>query len=345
MVFSHFKIFSRIFFAIGILFAVIIGGSFGFVWLEGYTWSEAFYMTIITVTTVGFEEVKPLSENGRIFTSVLILTSIGTFTYALSAITTYFVAGEFKTRTKEARVNKQINELSNHVIVCGYGRVGEMAVSQLVDHGVDIVVLESNQSKISFLTESPHFLLVRGDATADENLIKAGVQRAKAIITTLPDDADNLYTVLTARELNRNLTIISRASKSVSVKKLRIAGADNVIMPDKVGGAHMASLVITPDVAVFFYHIRIQGRGTEINLEEVSFSDLPKDFQFQTLGELDVRNRIGVNVIGFKTGEGEYIINPGANTRIVPNSKLFVLGNKEQIRALNRIFGLPSSAS
>ena len=255
------------------------------------------------------------------------------------------MAGEFKTRTKEARVNKQINELSNHVIVCGYGRVGEMAVSQLVDHGVDIVVLESNQSKISFLTESPHFLLVRGDATADENLIKAGVQRAKAIITTLPDDADNLYTVLTARELNRGLTIISRASKSVSVKKLRIAGADNVIMPDKVGGAHMASLVITPDVADFLDHIRIQGRGTEINLEEVSFSDLPKDFQFQTLGELDVRNRIGVNVIGFKTGEGEYIINPGANTRIVPNSKLFVLGNKEQIRALNRIFGLPTSAS
>lgn len=308
-------------------------------WIEGYSFIEAFYMTVITISTVGFREIRDLSNTGMIFTIILIMTSIGTFTYAISAITTYFVAGEYRNRYKAAKVSKEIDKLKDHVIVCGHGRVGQMAAEQLTSHETQVAIIEMDEDRIDYINENTPYWSIQGDATIDDNLIQAGIQRAKAIITTLPVDAENLYVVLTARELKHDLTIISRASKNESVKKLRIAGADNVIMPDSVGGAHMASLVVTPDVLDFLDHIRIQG-SADINLEEVSFTDLPSDFQYQTLGELDVRNRIGVNIIGFKSADGEYIINPGADTRIVPNSKLFVLGNQKQIKLLNRIFGI-----
>lgn len=300
-------------------------------------------MTIITISTVGFGEVRPLSDAGRIFTALLIISSIGTFAYTISAITTYFVAGEYKDIFKENKLNKQLKDLSGHTIVCGYGRVGDMAVDELLDHNQAITVIENAKEKLDILRQKfPNIPIIEGDATSDEVLEKAKIRDAKAIITTLPKDADNLYVVLTAKELNADLTIISRASKAESVRKLRVAGATNVIMPDRVGGAHMASLVVNPDVIEFLDHIRIQG-GAEINLEEVNFTDLPEDFKYQTLGEMQMRNRIGINVIGFKKEDGEYVINPGPETQIVPNSKLFVLGNPDQIRLLSRIFGLQSS--
>lgn len=307
--------------------------------IEGYSPIEAFYMTVITISTVGFTEVRPLSDTGRIFTAFLILTSIGTFTYTISVITSYFVSGEYRSRMKEAKVNKEIQNFRDHVIICGFGRVGSMAARQLDAINEKIVVIETSKDKADMINDTTNYWSIHGNAARDENLLNAGIERARALIATMPDDADNLYVVLTAHELNPNLTIISRASHSESVKKLRIAGANNVIMPDKVGGAHMASLVVTPDVVDFLDHIRIQG-GTDINLEEVSFKALPEDFHFKTLGDLDVRNRFGVNVIGYKTSEGEYIINPGADTKIVPDSKLFVLGNRSQINDLNKALGL-----
>lgn len=307
--------------------------------IESYSPIEAFYMTVITISTVGFTEVRPLSDTGRIFTAFLILTSIGTFTYTISVITSYFVSGEYRNRMKEAKVNKEIQNFRDHVIICGYGRVGSMAAHQLDAINEKIVIIETSKDKTDLINDTTNYWSIHGNAARDENLLNAGIGRARALIATMPDDADNLYVVLTAHELNPNLTIISRASHSESVKKLRIAGANNVIMPDKVGGAHMASLVVTPDVIDFLDHIRIQG-GTDINLEEVSFTALPEDFHFKTLGDLDVRNRFGVNVIGYKTSEGEYIINPGADTKIVPDSKLFVLGNRSQINDLNKALGL-----
>jgi voltage-gated potassium channel len=333
------KIFSRISFAIFLLLSIILGGSLGYMMIEGYSPIEAFYMTVITISTVGFTEVRPLSDTGRIFTAFLILTSIGTFTYTISVITSYFVSGEYRSRMKEAKVNKEIQNFRDHVIICGFGRVGSMAARQLDAINEKIVVIETSKDKADMINDTTNYWSIHGNAARDENLLNAGIERARALIATMPDDADNLYVVLTAHELNPNLTIISRASHSESVKKLRIAGANNVIMPDKVGGAHMASLVVTPDVVDFLDHIRIQG-GTDINLEEVSFKALPEDFHFKTLGDLDVRNRFGVNVIGYKTSEGEYIINPGADTKIVPDSKLFVLGNRSQINDLNKALGL-----
>lgn len=334
----NFKIYSRILYSVLVIVTVLTLGSLGFMFIEGYTFVESFYMTVITVSTVGFREVKPLSEAGMIFTSLLIITSIGTFAYTLSAITTYFVAGEYRNLFKTRQLEKQLDKLNNHVILCGHGRVGEMARCELLDHNEQIVVIESEEDKFQQLNENTDIIAIKGDATKDENLVNAGIERAKALITTLPVDAENLYVVLTARELNNKLTIISRASKSESVRKLRVAGATNVIMPDSVGGAHMASLVSNPDVMEFLDHIRIQGAGG-INLEEIEFDELPKGFQFRTIGDLRRHNRIGVNIVGIRVDD-EYIINPGSDIQILPNSKLFVLGSGDQIQLLNKILGL-----
>ena len=174
------------------------------------------------------------------------------------------------------------------------------------------------------------------DATLDEILLKAGILRAKALITTLPIDADNLFIVLTARNLNPNLTIISRASEDNSDTKLKIAGANNVIMPDRVGGAHMASLVMKPDVVEFIDHL-VGQEGDSVNMEEISFKNIPERLRHKTLKDLEIRNKSGANIIGFKTAAGEYIINPAADTKIIPDAKIFVLGNAEQITKLKEL--------
>ena len=292
-------------------------------------------MTVITISTVGFREVHDLSPGGMIFTSFLIISSIGTVAYSISALTTYFVDGEYRNTFKAARLKKEIGKLKNHVIVCGYGRVGEMAVSELNDHDTTVVIIENDESRCDLLRQNG-VLVIKGDATRDENLEKAGITTAKSLISTLPVDSENLYVILSAREKNSDMLLISRASQMNSVHKLRVAGADNVIMPDKVGGAHMASLVAMPDVVEFLDHISIQGSDS-INLEEICMEQLPKNMKKSKLGEIIEHNRVGVNVVGLKRSNGEYEINPGAETELDGACKLFVLGTSEQIRALNRM--------
>ena len=333
-----FRIFPRIYLALSFILGVVVVGSVGFVLIEGYSWVEALYMTVITVSTVGFGEVRELSEEGMLFTSILIMGSLGTFAYSISALTTYFVNGEYRTTFKEARLKQEVEKLSNHVIVCGTGRVGEMAVQELLDHNTPVVIVENDTEKADSLSAEGH-IVISGDATRDENLASAGITKAKSVITTLPSDAQNLYVVLAAREMAPNIHIVSRASKLNSVSKLRVAGANNVIMPDKVGGAHMASLVVMPDVIEFLDHLKIQG-ADDINLEEIPVNVLPQGLKTATLGELDARNRVGVNVVGVKQSDGNFIINPGRDTPLDDACKLFVLGTADQLRTMNRILGI-----
>ena len=311
-------------------------GTIGYVLIDSYTWFDAFYMTIITVATVGYGEVKPLTDSGKIFTALLILTSFGTFAYAVSSITKFVFEGEFNDFYKNRKLNSTIEKLSDHVIICGYGRNGRQAAQVLKKHNQRFVVVENDQKLTSTLNHKHSDLIVLGDGTQDEILIKAGIMRAKALITTLPVDADNVFIVLTARNLNKNLTIISRASEDNSDTKLKIAGANNVIMPDRVGGAHMASLVMKPDVIEFIDTITAEG-GNNISLEEISFTNMPDALKDKTLKDLEIRNKSGANIIGFKTATGEYIINPSADTQIIANSKLFVLGTPEQIIVLKQL--------
>lgn len=321
-----------------LLFLVILGGTVGFMIVEDWTFFDAFYMTIITISTVGFNEVQPLSPEGKIFVSFLIITSFGIFAYAVTAITSYIVGGEYRTYFTEYKTLKQVRIMENHTIVCGFGRVGKSAAHDLNFYKKNYVVIENNIETIE-QNKKEEVLFVSGDSTDDLTLIKAGIQEATALITALPKDADNLFVVLSARELNPKLKIISRASSYSSMRKLRIAGADNVIMPDTVGGAHMASLVVKPDVVEFLDLIKIEGKA-KVNLEEISFQELPEDLHYATLEEIEQRTNSECNFIGYRTPEGEYTINPPKKTKVLPNSKLFVLGSEEQIARLNELFGI-----
>lgn len=333
---SRFRHFSQLFVSLGLIILIICIGIIGFIVIENYNFFDAFYMTIITVATVGFQEVQPLSEAGRGFTIFLIITSFGTFAYAVSSISKYVIDGEFNQYFKNYKVSAAIDKLENHVIICGFGRNGKQAAHVLKKHNTRFVVVEQKKDVVSAINHKYADLILEGDSTQDEVLLKAGILRAKALITTLPIDADNLFIVLSARTLNPKLTIISRASEDNSDKKLKLAGADNVIMPDKIGGAHMASLVMKPDVMEFVDFITGQG-GDNIRLEEITFANLSQEFQNKTIRELEIRNRSGANIIGFKTGNGDYVINPSADTKIIPDAKLFVLGTSEQIVKLKEL--------
>lgn len=336
-----FKVYYRFFAPVLILLVLWVLGTIGYVFIEDYSWFDAFYMTVITVSTVGYGEVEPLTNTGKIFTTVLIMSSFGTFAYAISAITKFVIQGEFNQFIKHRKLNATIEKLTDHVIICGYGRNGRQAAQVLKKHAKRFVVIEKSEELTKAFNHKFNDLVLTGDSTQDEMLLKAGIMNASALITTLPVDADNLFIVLTARNLNKKLTIISRASDDNSDTKLKIAGANNVIMPDKVGGAHMASLVMKPDVIEFIDYITAVGND-KIGLEEIVFSNLPETYFNKTLKDFELKNKSGANIIGFKTAEGEYIVNPTCDTEILPHSKLFVLGTPEQIKVLKEVLEINS---
>lgn len=319
-----------------ILFTLLIIGSIGYRYINNYSWFNGFYMTVITIFTVGYGEVEPLTIPGKVFTSFLIITSFGTFAYAASSLTKFIFDGEINQYFKLKKLNKQLEQLNDHVIICGYGRNGRQAAHVLKKNKKKFVVIENSQKVQGLISDTIKDLLILGDATTDETLLRAGIQRAKALLITLPVDADNLFICLTARNLNPKLTIISRASEDSSDAKLRIAGANNVIMPDKIGGAHMASLVMKPDVMEFIDFITGQG-GDAINLEEFSYENLPEALKNKTIKDLEIRNSTGANIVGFRTEKGNYIVNPSADTKLIPSAKLFVLGTQEQIAKLKSL--------
>jgi len=330
-----FKVFrSKINTAIALLIILLIIGVVGFRILTNYTWIDAVYMTVITITTVGFGEVNPLDDDSKIFTIFLILTSVIIVGYAIKVITEYILTKNNIEELKQKKMQKKIDALSNHVIICGYGRNGTQAVKTLKAHKKNFIIIENDPSLIQELLNA-NFPYIEGDATDENVMIKAGIKTAQALITTLPNDALNVFVVLTARELNQKITIISRASESSSESKMRIAGADNVIMPDRVGGAHMASLVVTPDVMEFIDKISISGED-KINLEEILISDFPFDARQKTIMELESKYHTGCRIIGVKDELGEYIINPSPDYKLKENIKLFVLGTQDQIQSLNK---------
>ncbi|MFQ3336326.1 MAG: voltage-gated potassium channel [Urechidicola sp.] len=334
-----YRLFYKIYFAMFLLLVIIFSGILGYMIIEEMTFFEAFYITIVTVSTVGFSDTTIVTSEGKFFTALLIMLSFGTFAYALTSISKYLLEGEYRIYFKDYQMNKEVEKLSGHVIVCGYGRVGTQAVNELNAHNKEYVIIEQSKELLDVFRANKQHLFLEGNATSDEILMKAQIENAQALITTLPSDADNLFVVLSARELNSNLTIISRASQGSSVRKLKIAGASNVIMPDSLGGAHMASLVITPDVIEFLDHITIQG-DSKINLEEINFENIPEAYKNKTIASISQSFETGCNIVGYKTQEGDFIVNPEPSTLLVPGSKLFVLGKPEQINQINKIFGI-----
>ena len=322
------------YFTLGLVISVLIMGSVGYT-LLGYTTSEAIYQTIITMATVGFEEVHPLDARGMWFTSILVIVSIGIFAYAVTTFTRYVVEGVFRNSYKDTQVKRKISKLSDHVIICGYGRNGKQAAIELLEHKVPVVIIEQNADIVQSLRETPGQLYVEGDAADEEVLKLAHLESARAMITTLPDDADNLFVVLTAKELNPSLKIISRASLEKSDVKLKRAGANNVIMPDMIGGQRMAKLVAQPDIVEFIDVLLLQSADNVV-LEEISCKNLAACFAGKSIFELDIRNTSGANIIGLKRKDKSYLINPLPETTLTSSDQLFALGTKAQLIHLRK---------
>jgi voltage-gated potassium channel len=317
------NLFKGLFPPLVLLGGLMLLGTVGYMLLERFNFLEALYMTVITVASVGFQEVRPLSETGRIFTIFLILINLGLFTYFITLLSRYFFDLEFIKKYKQIKMENSIQKLQGHVIICGFGRNGKESAQVLHDNKIPFVILEEKNELDSDLDFEVKYFM-KGDATKDETLVEAGINNARAIIITLPVDADNLFVVLTAKQLNPNVTIISRASQDSSIKKLKIAGASNVIMPDKIGGAHMATLVMLPDVVELLSMMGTKN-NTEFRVAEISAQ------KSIALSELDLWKKTNCTILGIKDQANNYTINPSSSYHINPGERLIVMGSDEQI--------------
>jgi voltage-gated potassium channel len=312
-----------------VLHAIIIIGIVGYMIIENASFLDALFMTTISITTVGYGEVVPLSEPGKWFTIFMLITSWGTFAFAITRITEFVVSGELNHYFKKRRLMKEIANLRDHVILCGYGRNGHQAAQILRIHEIPFVVIEKDEHLMSkMLAEGERLLHLEGDGTDDELLRLAGVERARALITTLPVDAQNVFIILSARSLNPTMNIISRASEATSVPKMKKAGATSVIMPDRIGGTHMATLVSKPEVVEF---IDIISGEQAVYVESVSYDDLPDELKGKSIGQIEEWHHTGVNCIGIKESDGRFIINPSDDTIVSRGMKVIMLGTKQQI--------------
>jgi len=326
---------TKLYISLVLLSIVLVIGIVGYTIISSETFIDSLYMTIITMSTVGFGTLHELNQSEKLFTIVLIILSIGVYGYSVTALTEYLANDNFFQQLKYKKMQQKIQKLKNHTVVCGYGRNGRQAVVKLKKFKMPCIVIEKDKDILEEL-DRDNILYVEGDATDDKTLNEAAIKNAKSLITALPSDADNLFVVLSARQINKKFTIISRASSESSFKKLKIAGATNIIMPDKIGGEHMASLVVTPDLVEFVDRLTISDECST-NLEEIAINDLPQEFLNKTLLDLDLRKKTGCNVIGFKTSKNEYIINPEATTRLESGSILIVLGRPNQIEKLRQV--------
>ncbi len=321
-----------------LLLGILAVGVAGYIIIEDYSALEGFYMTVITLSTVGFKEVRPLSGPGQLFTALLIISSFGIFAYAISQITRALVSGDLVREFKIYRLDKAIEKLDNHTIICGFGRNGRRAAEKLNAFKKSYLVIESSQEIIDQYLLKQGIPFIIGDATKDETLLSAGIAKAQSLISTLSKDADNLYTVISARALNKEMRIISRAADASAEQKLRAVGANAVVMPEGVGGAHMATLTVSPNIVEFLDHLSVDG-SSAINLEEIDVSSISGNVHARQLKDLELRQKTGCSIIGLKTNKGEYIINPSSEQEISQDAKLFVLGKPEEIKLLYKLLG------
>lgn len=315
-----------------LIIAVLVFGTAGYMIIEDMKFIDAFYMTVITLATVGFKEVKDLDEPGKIFTIILILNGFGIFTYSLTTGAKIIIEGEIKEVFKKRRMRKKIDGLAQHYIVCGYGRMGSIIVKELKANNMPVVVIEKN--KIN-LPEDEEFVYVEGDATHDDVLKSAGIEKAKGLITVLPSDAENLYVVLSARELNPDLFIVARAIDKEAESKLKRAGADKVVSPYFIGGLRIAHTILRPTV-VDFIEFATRSEHIEIQIEEIKVSS-GSGLVGKTIAQSGIGRDIGVIILGIKRADGRMKFNPTSQTLIKEGDTLIVIGQTDKLSLLEKL--------
>ena len=319
----------------GALFLLVVGvsGVLGYMTLEGWDFVSSFYMVLITLSTVGYMEVHPLSEAGRLFTSVLILLGVGSFFYIAAAFAQVLIEGRLQIIWGRRRMQKMIDRMRDHFIVCGYGRIGSIVVEEVMKDGHDVVVIEQAPELIQQMEEQS-ILCMSGDATDDKVLLNAGLKRARSLITALTDEAANVYVTLTARQLNPEIHIIARANNRSHITRLELAGADRVVMPHFIGGLRMAQTVLKPTVTNFL-DLAVRS-GVDLQMEELTIGE-DSELVGKDLIASDIRPRFNLIIIAIKKPDGEMVFNPGPKEVLHKEDTLLIVGRKTDMDAFKDI--------
>lgn len=321
----------RLSLAVVLIFA---GGTVGYMILEDMNLVDAFYMTAITLTTVGFGEVTPLSPEGRLYTTLLIFVGVGIIAVSFGLIGEYLLTASLAGELRKRQAKRMIDKLQDHIIICGYGRVGQSAALTLRDSNRGMVVLERDPDVLKLAREHG-FLVLEGDASRDEALREAGIERAWGLIICTGEDSLNLFIVLSARALNPDLYIVTRSIEAENERKMRRAGADRVVSPYQIGGKHMANIMIRPHVTDFFDVVTLDN-GMEIWVEELII-EASSSLVGQTVGEADIRRRTGVTLVAVYRHAANSTLMPHAGTQLEAGDELIVLGTREQLTALEEL--------
>lgn len=324
----------RLFASLGVLGVIMLCGVAGYSTLEGWSFFDSFYMTVITITTIGYAEVHELSQAGKVFTVFLILFSVGTVFYTLNSAAKIIIEGELKNVFGRKRLEKKISRLKGHYILCGYGRMGRIIAGELRDKGVDFVVIEKEKEAAEAEGGAGAYVF-QGDATSDESLKKAGIEKAKVLISVLSTDAENLYVVLSARELNPALMIVARASEEGSDRKLMRAGADRVVSPYRIGGLRIAHTVLKPAV-VDFVELATKSGNIGLQMEEILVQEGSK-LSGQVLEQCGIGRDLGIVVVAIKKSSGEMKIIPTYRTVIETGDTLIALGEISKLAVLEEM--------
>ncbi len=306
-------------------------GTAGYMIIEGWTILDSLYMTVITLSTIGYGEVNPVSQVGRIFTLILIVMGVGFFLYVIGNVVQFLVEGRIRLVLGRHKLDKQIGQLNGHYIVCGYGRMGRAFCRYLIQKNLKFVVLEKNADRIPVMN-ADHILYHAGEATIEDNLLKAGIKRASNLIAALGTDADNVFLVLLAKGLNPDLYVVARASQNASKKPLDTAGADVVVSPFDIGARRMAHAILRPNV-IRFLEFAFTDESTDIHIEEFPVADTSKLVNV-SLKDSGIRQNHNLIILSIIKKDGEMVFNPSASTTIGAGEKVIAVGSIKDLRKL-----------
>ena len=323
------------------LFGLLVIGTVGYMVLEkdnpqhGWQLLDAIYMTVITLTTAGHDDLE-MSDSGRIFTILLLIVGIVVFTYSVTVATAFLIEGQLQSFFRQQKMIRTVHKLSDHYIICGLGDTGVHVLDEMLKAEVDFVGIESEEERLIHLTDTRNFPYLHGDATDDELLMRAGIERARGLVTCLSRDQDNLFIVISARKLNPHLRIASKAVEDNSAGKLIIAGADEVVLPDHIGGLRLASGILQPHLVGFLDNITQNQDGAQFT-ESVIQREAPLDGISLKAG--NIREQTGLVVIAIRDNDGTFLYNPPGDKKMIAGDALLVIANRKQLQTLHKLTG------
>lgn len=314
---------------------ILLTGALWYHYIEGWTWIDSIYMSVITLTTVGFGETNPLTERGRVFTMVLLLTGVGVIAYILNNFTEAVVQGHLQAGLRLRKRRKFMESLTGHYIICGFGRTGRQIAMEFAAEKVEFIIVDCDDASIQ-LAQSFGYMTFQGDATQDQVLLQVGIERARCLVAALPSDAENLYTVLSAKTLAPSIRTIARASSEEAIQKMERGGADVVVSPYITGGKRMAAAALRPQVVDFLDGI-LTGADRTVYVEEFLLTPNTCPIIGKTLKEAQLGKQSGALILAIRRADDTLLIGPSADTRLYPGDLVISMGAAEQLRLLSQL--------